>query len=102
MVDDIVEHIARELTSMQPLEMGDIVGMDAHMEQIEPLLDMDSATNDVRMIGIWGMGGIGKTTIAKFIYNKYSPRFGRRFCFIENVCWISLLKPKTNQIIIKP
>ncbi|CDY11146.1 BnaC06g23980D [Brassica napus] len=65
MVDDIVEHIARELTSMQPLEMGDIVGMDAHMEQIEPLLDMDSATNDVRMIGIWGMGGIGKTTIAK-------------------------------------
>lgn len=85
MVDDIVEHIERELTSMQPLEMGHIVGMDTHMEQIEPLLDMDSTTDEVRMIGIWGMGGIGKTTIAKCIYNKYSPRFGRRFCFLENV-----------------
>lgn len=85
MIEDIVKHIARELSSMQPIQMGDIVGMDAHMEQIDPLLDMDSTTDEVRMIGIWGMGGIGKTTIAKCLYNKYSSRFSRRFCFIENI-----------------
>uniref|UniRef100_A0A1J3JZI7 Putative disease resistance protein n=1 Tax=Noccaea caerulescens TaxID=107243 RepID=A0A1J3JZI7_NOCCA len=85
MVDDIVKYIARELSSMQPLQMDDLFGMDAHMEQIDPLLGMDSTTDEVRMIGIWGMRGIGKTTIAKYLYNKYSPRFGRRFCFIKNV-----------------
>ncbi|CAH2066983.1 unnamed protein product [Thlaspi arvense] len=85
MVEDIVKHIARELSAMQPIQMGDIIGMDAHMEQIDPLLDMDSTANEVRMIGIWGMGGIGKTTIAKCLYKKYSPRFAHRFCFIENI-----------------
>ncbi|XP_039165753.1 disease resistance protein RUN1-like [Eucalyptus grandis] len=31
------------------------------------------------------MGGIGKTTFAKYIYNKLSSHFGRRCSFLENV-----------------
>jgi replication-associated recombination protein RarA len=33
------------------------------------LLDT-SFSNDVLLLVMWGMGGIGKTTIAKFVYNK--------------------------------
>ncbi|KAG8660837.1 hypothetical protein MANES_02G199800v8 [Manihot esculenta] len=36
------------------------------------------------MIGIWGMGGIGKTTIAGVIFNRISPLFDS-CCFLANV-----------------
>ena len=37
-------------------------------------------SNDVLFLGIWGMGGAGKTTIAKAIYNKVGRNFeGRSF-----------------------
>ncbi|CAH8257983.1 unnamed protein product [Arabidopsis lyrata] len=68
---------------MEPLDFSDIVGMKVHMERLNPLLSIESE-DEVRMIGIWGMGGIGKTTIAKCLYEKYSRRFAH-YCFIENV-----------------
>ncbi|CAA7013291.1 unnamed protein product [Microthlaspi erraticum] len=54
------------------------------MEQMNPLLDLDSK-DEVRMIGIWGMGGIGKTTIAKYIYEQLRHQFSPHNCFIQNV-----------------
>jgi replication-associated recombination protein RarA len=35
-------------------------------------------SNDVQLLGMWGMGGIGKTTIAKSIYNKVGRNFEGR------------------------
>ncbi|MCI07748.1 disease resistance protein (TIR-NBS-LRR class), partial [Trifolium medium] len=43
------------------------------MAHVESLLCTGSA--DVRIIGIWGMGGIGKTTIAEAIYTKVSSQY---------------------------
>ena len=39
---------------------------------------------DVHMVGIWGGGGIGKTTIARAVYNSIAHRFDGS-CFLENV-----------------
>ncbi|XP_059639342.1 disease resistance protein L6-like [Cornus florida] len=36
---------------------------------------LDIGSNDVRIVGIHGMGGIGKTTIAKFIYDALKGSF---------------------------
>jgi len=47
------------------------------------LLDIPFS-NDVLLLGMWGMGGIGKTTIAKFIYNKVGRNFQGR-CFLANI-----------------
>jgi adenylate kinase family enzyme len=40
--------------------------------------------DDVRMVGIWGMGGIGKTTISKAIYNQFFHSFEGK-SFLANI-----------------
>ena len=58
------------------------VGVNSRAKDVESLIDIKS--NDVRMVGIHGLGGIGKTTIAKVVYNKIVGNF-ERSCFLANV-----------------
>ncbi|CAL9222995.1 unnamed protein product, partial [Arabidopsis halleri] len=84
MIKEIVGFISKELSSMVPIDDGDVVGMLPHVKRLLPRLNIDSEDDDARMIGIWGMGGIGKTTIAKYLFNRYSCRFSA-CCFMPNV-----------------
>ena len=46
------------------------VGIDTRVNDvINRCLDIKS--NDVRIVGIFGLPGVGKTTIAKFIFTKF-------------------------------
>ncbi|KAM7465872.1 hypothetical protein LguiB_013434 [Lonicera macranthoides] len=51
----------------------DLVGMPSRMEKMKELLNIHS--DGVRFIVIHGMGGLGKTTIAEVIYDKYQQHF---------------------------
>ncbi|XP_034675157.1 disease resistance protein RPV1-like [Vitis riparia] len=51
-----------------------LIGMDDRLEEIISQ-KIDLLSKDVRMIGIYGLGGICKTTIAKVIYNKIATHF---------------------------
>uniref|UniRef100_A0A7N2LHW1 TIR domain-containing protein n=2 Tax=Quercus lobata TaxID=97700 RepID=A0A7N2LHW1_QUELO len=58
------------------------VGVDSRAKDVESLVDIKS--DYVHMVGIHGLGGIGKTTIAKAVYNKIVGNF-ERSCFLANV-----------------
>ena len=84
---EVIEEIVNTiLTRLRPKLLHvdkNLVGMDDRLEEIIPEM-IDPSSNDVRMIGIYGLGGIGKTTIAKVVYNKISFHF-MIASFIANV-----------------
>jgi len=72
----------QKLSARCPNQLKGLVGIEENFEQIESLLRIGS--REVRILGIWGMGGIGKTTLATALYAQLSPEF-EAGCFLANV-----------------
>ncbi|XP_010050891.2 TMV resistance protein N-like [Eucalyptus grandis] len=64
------------------LKRRNFVGIEHHVERVMELLNVESS--DVHVVGIHGIGGTGKTTIAKLIYKKIFHLFDS-FSFLESV-----------------
>lgn len=82
LIEEIVGDILKKLYEISPSKSIGLVGIDSRLKQIESLLCMDST--NVLMVGIWGMGGIGKTTLAGAIFDRISIQY-ESCCFLVNV-----------------
>ncbi|XP_048131565.1 disease resistance protein L6-like [Rhodamnia argentea] len=82
-MSEIVLYVTRQLKNAELVGTSMPVGIDNHVHKMMTMLNINYRNgqaveirgNEVRMVGIHGVAGIGKTTLAKFVYSQLYPPF---------------------------
>ncbi|KAL2949737.1 hypothetical protein AAZX31_20G192600 [Glycine max] len=80
LIEKIVLDVSEKLSLRSPFKLNveDYVQIEKkNCEEVKLLLSksQDRLHENVHVIGIWGMGGIGKTTIAKAVFSQLFPQY---------------------------
>ncbi|XP_057990287.1 disease resistance protein TAO1-like [Hevea brasiliensis] len=81
LVRGIVNDVSNKFSHMSKSDDScyrNLIGINPRVEEVERLL------TDKQIVRIWGMGGIGKTTIARQVFHRNKNKFDGH-CFVENV-----------------
>ncbi|XP_039154746.1 toll/interleukin-1 receptor-like protein [Eucalyptus grandis] len=88
---EFIQRIVMEISSRldrTPLHVAKYpVGIDSQVVKLKSMLNL-RFDDDVLMVGLWGEGGIGKTALAKAVYNGIFDQF-ENSCFLANVREVS-------------
>ena len=83
MIQIIVQEVRKKLRNSATTELDVAkypVGIDIQVSNLLPHV----MSNEITMVGLYGIGGMGKTTLAKALYNKISDD-SEGCCFLANV-----------------
>ncbi|KAF8020075.1 hypothetical protein BT93_G0698 [Corymbia citriodora subsp. variegata] len=83
LIEEIVNEIPRQLVGTLLHVAKHPIGIHPRVVELTIMLKLAS-NDDVRMIGLWGPRGIGKTTLSKALYNDIFRQF-EGSCFLADV-----------------
>ncbi|XP_052478119.1 disease resistance protein RPV1-like [Gossypium raimondii] len=79
-IKDVVGYVLKKLNSNCRSVSEELVGIDDQKKMMLGLIEQV----DIRVIGLWGMGSIGKTTLADAVYKEVFPKSECRL-FLQNI-----------------
>ncbi|XP_059455282.1 disease resistance protein RUN1-like [Corylus avellana] len=84
-IQEIIEWVNSRLVNNTYFQVAQFpVGIKSRLQDVKLLLDIEKKIDRTCMVGIFGTGGIDKTTLAKAIYNSIASQF-EGSCFLENI-----------------
>ncbi|KAL8252520.1 hypothetical protein R6Q59_036213 [Mikania micrantha] len=91
-IKEIVDTILNTLSPLNSKANEDLVGMKTRLQYLKSGLKIGS--DGVRMVGIWGVGGGGKTTLASSLYMEIS-------CYFEGHHLIDNIREESSKYGLK-
>ncbi|KAL6903390.1 hypothetical protein ACP4OV_004203 [Aristida adscensionis] len=90
------ENISRKVAEMaHSLEEKEIVGFAAHRRLLREWLAEDAEPRQT-LVAVWGMGGVGKTTLVTNVYKEVAAS-----CHFDCAAWVSVSKNFTTEDLLR-